>query len=85
MRRMLNNHILIPGDEGIIKCKRDKLVDMLIEDGIMFTEDALKFYNNLKDISETEKPLFTENGKKILLFMKNSDKEFWKETKEQDK
>lgn len=32
MRRMLNNHILIPGDEGIIKCKRDKLVDMLIEE-----------------------------------------------------
>ena len=53
-------------------------VDKLIEDGVMFTEDALKFYNNLKDVSETEKPLFTENGKKILLFMKNADKEFWK-------
>lgn len=52
MRRMLNNHILIPGDEGIIKCKRDKLVDMLIEEsGICRekVEDAVDFFTYKMD------------------------------------
>ena len=45
---------------------------------INFTDEAMKFYNDLKNIVEENKPQFTENGKRILVYMKNSEKELWK-------
>lgn len=43
------------------------------------TEEALKFWNYFKENKDVEKPLFTENGKKIFIFLKNNlDKDLWK-------
>ena len=56
-----------------------KTVDLLIENTKEFSEEALKFYENFKSVTEeAEKPQLTENGKRILLFLKNSEKELWK-------
>lgn len=56
-----------------------KEVERLIaEDILILSEAAGNFYNNFKNITEEEKPQFTENGKRILVFMKNSEKELWK-------
>ena len=56
-----------------------KTIDSIIEtQEHSFTEDALKFYKSFKSITEDVKPQFTENGKRILVFLQNSDKELWK-------
>lgn len=42
------------------------------------SEEALKFWNCIKNKEEKEKPLFTENGKKIFDFLKSQEQENWK-------
>lgn len=43
------------------------------------SEDGLKFWKFFKENKEVEKPLFTENGKKILIFLReNLDTDLWK-------
>lgn len=43
------------------------------------SEDGLKFWNYFKDNKDIEKPLFTENGLKIFIFLReNLDTELWK-------
>lgn len=42
------------------------------------SESVLKFWNCLKDTEEKDKPLFTENGEKIFVFLKNQEQENWK-------
>ena len=54
-------------------------VDLIIKNTNEFSEEAIKFYEQcIKNEDVKEKPLFTDNGKRILLFLKNSDKELWK-------
>lgn len=49
----------------------DKIADSL-------PEDARKFYEDFKNVITESKPQFTENGKRILMHMQNSEKELWK-------
>lgn len=42
------------------------------------SEDGLKFWNALKITEDEDKPLFTENGEKIFMFLKNQEQENWK-------
>ena len=54
-------------------------VDLMIKNTNEFSEEAIKFFEQyIKNEDVKEKPLFTDNGKKILLFLKNTDKELWK-------
>jgi DNA-binding MarR family transcriptional regulator len=54
----------------------DYVEKVLKEDEI--SEEGLKFWNYFKENKEQEKPLFTENGKKILIFLQeNQDTEIW--------
>lgn len=54
--------------------KKEKFIEM-VEELINNTEptsldkDALEYFEKFKVIKETEKPKFTENGKKVLQFM----------------
>lgn len=60
--------------------KKEKFIEMveeLITDKVLSGgyEDALEYFERFKEVKETEKPKFTENGKKILQFMQdNKDK-----------
>ena len=36
------------------------------------SSDALDFWNSLQITADSEKPKFTENGKKILIYMRNN-------------
>ena len=54
-----------------------EMVDKLITDEILSGgyEDALEYFEMFKSVKESDKPKFTENGKKILVFMQeNADK-----------
>ena len=56
-----------------------KTVELLIENTNEFNEEAIKFFEQfIKNEDNSEKPLFTENGKRIMIFMQNSDREMWK-------
>ena len=48
------------------------------EEPLEMTENVRLYWEAFKGKEEAEKPLFTDNGKKILLFLKNTDKELWK-------
>ena len=43
-----------------------------------FTEQAIEYFTNLKNVVEEQKEEFTENGKTILRYLQTSDKEMWK-------
>lgn len=47
--------------------------DIWIEQYSEDWEDILNFWSILKNIEEKEKPLFTDNGKLILNYLKNND------------
>lgn len=57
--------------------KKEKFIKM-VEELINVTDineldkEAIEYFEMLKAIKETEKPKFTENGKKILLYMQNN-------------
>lgn len=54
-------------------------VESMIKNTTEFSEEAIKFFEQfIKNEDISEKPMFTENGKRILVFMRNSDKEIWK-------
>lgn len=61
--------------------KREKFIEM-VEELIDNTEptsldkDALEFFEMFKAVKETEKPKFTENGKKVLQFMKDNKEKY---------
>ena len=43
------------------------------------TDEVKSYWEALKNVTETEKPLFTDNGKLVLQFMRdNADTERWK-------
>lgn len=52
-------------------------VEKFLNEGDL-SEDALKFWNCIKNKEEKEKPLFTENGKKIFDFLRSQEQENWK-------
>jgi DNA-binding MarR family transcriptional regulator len=57
--------------------KKDKfiqMVDSLISNNknIMLDAEALEYFTALKMTSETDKPQFTENGRTILLYMREN-------------
>lgn len=57
--------------------KKEKFVKMVDEligdiDPAILDSDALEYFEMLKKVKETEKPKFTENGKKILLYMQDN-------------
>lgn len=57
--------------------KKEKFVKMVDEligtiDPTTLDSDALEYFEMLKAVKETEKPKFTESGKKILIYMQNN-------------
>lgn len=62
--------------------KKEKFIEMVEilirnaeNDDLKGYEEALEYFEMFKSIKETEKPKFTENGKKVLQFMQeNKDK-----------
>ena len=60
--------------------KKEKFIEMVEElinniEPTSLDKDALEYFEKFKVIKETEKPKFTENGKKVLQFMQeNKDK-----------
>jgi predicted HTH transcriptional regulator len=60
--------------------KKEKFIEMVEElinniEPTNLDKDALEYFEKFKVIKETEKPKFTENGKKVLQFMQeNKDK-----------
>lgn len=57
--------------------KKDKFIDMVNQlidniDPEDLDKDAMEYFNMLKAVKENTKPQFTENGKKILLFMQEN-------------
>lgn len=60
------------GREEFIKYVESVLIESEL------SEEALKFWNCIKNKEEKEKPLFTENGKKIFDFLKSQEQENWK-------
>lgn len=57
-----------------------EMVEMLIRDSenddLRGYEDAIEYFEMFKAIKETEKPKFTENGKKVIQFMKDNQEKY---------
>lgn len=55
-----------------------KMVDELLEklDVTELDSDAIDYFTAFKNVKEVEKPKFTENGQKILLYMQNNREEY---------
>lgn len=59
------------------------LVEKLFEDSDLYeyqsetlnVEDAIAYFTGFKETKEVEKPLFTENGKNILVYMQKNKEE----------
>lgn len=60
--------------------KREEFIEMvekLIEDAVLDGyEGALEYFEMFKAVKETEKPKFTENGKKVIQFMKDNQEKY---------
>ncbi len=53
-----------------------EIEDLINTNKIVLSEDAAIFFAALKETKDKEKPEFTENGKRILLFIKEHYKDF---------
>lgn len=57
----------------------DYVENLINNTSLEMPEDAQKYWDAFKQYEEVEKPLFTDNGKLILQYMKdNLDTELWK-------
>lgn len=50
----------------------NEINELLIKHNEKLSEDAERFFTALKMSSESNKPKFTENGKKILIYMRDN-------------
>ena len=61
--------------EQFIEMVENLIKDMDVDESAKY-HDAIEYFNMFKAIKEVEKPKFTENGKRILQFMKDNKDKF---------